>query len=204
MTTLVYLILPNSSSEIGLILLAGMFITQIALDANYNLVSFFGSYFQKFGCLLKRQRQKCSKSEGHQQRESLESITNQSVSHVTVESKMMIVSSAILQLTFILGFIAVWGKLSGEFDYRSLTSTSSLMIGYSVVLLILSVTSTNTFQEYISEHKKFRKSDEITIVEKTGNDVLSKIALGDNKWEQSEADDLAIARFTSSKYSYAF
>ena len=54
----------------------------------------------------------------------------------------------------------------------------------------------NTFQEYIAEHEK---SDETTIGEETGNDDQSKLALRDNKSEQSKAEDFAIAQFKSSK-----
>ena len=57
MTIFVYLILPEVSSDAGILLLSGVFIAQIAMDIYYTQIPYyFGSHNQKCSCLQRQQK----------------------------------------------------------------------------------------------------------------------------------------------------
>ena len=57
MSIFVYLILPEVSSGVGILLLSGVFLAQIAMDIYETPIPHFDSYNRKCSCLSGQQRQ---------------------------------------------------------------------------------------------------------------------------------------------------
>ena len=111
---------------------------------------------------------------------------------IVIENKIVKVSAFLFQLVGIFGFSALWSALSKYTKYKSFW----LMIGFPVIIIMLSIIWTDSFQEYIAkprqheeEHVHDSKTKGCTTVKKSNDDR-----------EQSEVDVVS-ARFKSSRYN---
>ena len=75
---------------------------------------------------------------------------------VIIENKIVKVLAFLLQLIGIVGFIAVWTIKSKEPNYK----LHRPVIGYPLVIVVLSILWTNVFQEFIAEPKKNVEEEE--------------------------------------------
>ena len=69
---------------------------------------------------------------------------------IVIENKIVKVSAFLFQLVGIFGFSALWSALSKYTKYKSFW----LMIGFPVIIIMLSIIWTDSFQEYIAKPRQ--------------------------------------------------
>ena len=207
MATFVYLVLPEVSSGIGIMLLCGVFISQILVDFYKTPVILFGTYCQKCTCNCQQlQRQEYHRLQSDPQPNTdtpctlHERHSMYSKAGVIIESKTVKVIAFLLQLIGIVVFIAVWTIKSKEPNYKLYRP----VIGYPLVIVVLSILWTNVFQEFIAEPKK-------NVEEEEKSQEMDNIATEEESRDQADQsepanicqdqeDDIITARFKSSRY----
>ena len=207
MATFVYLVLPEVSSGIGIMLLCGVFISQILVDFYKTPVPQFGTYCQKCTCNCQRSR----RQEYHRLQSDPQPNTDTpcilherhsmySKAGVIIENKIVKVLAFLLQLIGIVGFIVVWTIKSKEPNYK----LHRPVIGYPLVIVVLSILWTNVFQEFIAEPKK-------NVEEEEKSQEMDNATTGEESRDQTDQsepaninpdqeDDIITARFKSSRY----
>ena len=217
MTIFVYLILPEVSSGAGIVLLSGVFVAQIAMDIYNTPIPYFGPCCQKCSC-LKRQRKEYRRI--HSDPETSPVTVHQPHSMcskvgIILENKIVKVFAFLLQLTGIIGFSALWSKLSMDTNYKSFWPT----IGYPIVIIVLSIIWTNLFQEYIAQPRKSEEDQAqdskartrcTTIGEDTDDDLNQYQSEAGQQFESTNSsqeyefeagNNIVTARFKSSRYN---
>lgn len=215
MTIFVYLILPEVSSVAGILLLSGVFVAQIAIDIYNTPIPYFGSHHQKYSC-LKRQRKEYHRLHSPETSPMTSVTVRQShsvclIAEIIIENKMVKILAFSLQLTGIIGFSALWSKLSMDAHYKSYWT----IIGYPIVIIVLSIIWSNVFQEQIAEPKN---SEEDQRQDSKANTTVGEDTNDEKEECQSESsqqstyssqesefeakDNIITARFKSSKYNY--
>ena len=195
-----YLILPEVSSGAGILLLSGVFVAQIAMDVYNTPIPYFGPCRQKCSCLKGQQKQyrrinsdpEISPVTVHQSHSMC------SKAGVIIENKIVKVFALLLQLAGIIGFSALWSKLSMDTRYKSLRP----IIGYPIVIIVLSIIWTNLFQEYIAQP---RKSEEDLVQDseaKTRCTTVGENTDDDTKQCQSEAGQQFESSYSSQEYEF--
>ena len=217
MATFVYLVLPEVSSGIGIMLLCGVFISQILIDIYKTPVPNFGSSCQMCTCdCLRSQRQEYDRLQSYPHQNTDTSYFDQegqseylySKAGVIIENKIVKVIAFLFQLTGIAGFIVLWITKSNENNYNFYRP----VFGYLFVIVVLSILWTNIFQEFIAEPRKYIKEEQEGSHEldstprgEESSDETYQSDSGDNNSKQenqSQAkDDIVTARFKSSRYS---
>ena len=212
MTIFVYLILPEVSSGTGILLLSGVFVAQIAMDIYNTPILYFGPCHQKCSCLKghqKEYRRIYSPVTVHQPHSMC------SKAGIILENKIVKVFAFLLQLTGIIGFSALWSKLSMDTHYKSFWA----IIGYPIVIIVLSIIWTNLFQEYIAQPRKSEedwvqdskaKTKCTNVGEDTDDDIKQRQSEAGQRFESTNSsqeyefeagDSIVTARFKSSRYN---
>ena len=146
MTIFVYLILPELSPGVGILLLCGVFTFQICVDFVRTPNRFWG---QNMGlCCRDVERNGYNAVPAQQVRSTKWSFVRYLVCIVQVllENKITKAIAFLLQVVGIFGFIGIWVLLVRKFDYNM----TRPMIGYPLVVFALSVIWSNFYQEKIA------------------------------------------------------
>ena len=189
LTIFVYLILPEVTSGAGILLLSGVFIAQIAMDIYYTPIPcYFGSHSQKCSC-LRRQQKGYHRTYNDLQPSPLVSHSVRSKAGIIIENKIVKVLAFLLQVMGIFGFSALWNELPKDTKYKSFWP----IIGFPVVIIMLSIIWTDSFQEYIAQPKLYEEEH-----------VHDSKAMGCTTVKKPNDDrevGVVSARFKSSRYN---
>ena len=156
MTIFVYLVLPELSPGVGILLLCGVFVFQICVDLVRTPNKFWG---QNYGCC-------CRDTE----RNGYDTIALPRVRkwkiigyfvcfvQVMLENKITKFFALLLQIGGIFGFIAIWVFHTKSLGYNMLRP----MIAYPLVAFVLSFVWSNFFQDKIAEVHKNKTKEGVT------------------------------------------
>ena len=147
MTTFVYLVLPQLSPGVGILLLCGVFFFQIIIDM-FNTPHWYWCQNNRSSCAA-RERGGYDLLTSHRRKQSMMEHIVRFV-QVTLENKVMKLIALLLQLTSIVGFITAWiiGMRSSELD------VIRPLVGGPLVILVLSFVWSTWFQKKIAEPNK--------------------------------------------------
>ena len=150
MTSFVYLVLPELSPGVGILLLCGVFVFQIIVDIKRTP--------NKYCC---QRNNKCYRNTGMYEDDPLIAQPNikgrkkgikdkfMHIIQVLFENKITKLIALVLQITAIFGFISIW-----VLHIKPLIGSQNMirpMLGYPVIALVLSVIWSNFFQDKIAE-----------------------------------------------------
>lgn len=169
MTTFVYLVLPEVSPGLGILLLCGVFVFQICVDIFYTPNWFCG---HRQGC--------CDRTPDRNGYDEVDQGTPNNkkksarwaivrylvcVVQALFENKVAKVIALLLQIIGIFGFIGMWVVNTKDLQYNMVRP----MVGYPLTIFVLSVIWSNFYQEKIADcHKHRLKREDITARYKSG------------------------------------
>ena len=157
MTVFVYLVLPELSPGAGILLLCGVFVFQICVDLVKTPNKFWG---QNYGCCCRETERNGYDTIALNTRKKWR-IVSYFVCFVQVmlENKITKFFALLLQIAGIFGFVAMWVFHIRNQGYNMFRP----MIGFPLVVFVLSVIWSNFFQEKIATvHKKNTVKEGVT------------------------------------------
>lgn len=166
MTTFVYLVLPEVSPGVGILLLCGVFIFQICIDI-VKTPNWYWGQRQGYCARAGERNGYDNMAAGNRQNLRCWVVMRYFVCIVQVlfENKIAKVIALLLQIIGIFGFIGMWVINLKPLNYNM----TRPMVGYPLAILVLSVIWSNFYQDKIAEaHKPRRNQDDITARFKSG------------------------------------
>ena len=154
MTVLVYLVLPETSPGVGIMLLCGVFYFQIVMDI-FKTPNWYWGQSQSDCC---GRRNGYNRIQSHQQSSAVKRSRIIYVVYILLENKIMRILALLLQISGIIGFIVLCSLEKDEHDYVSIWS----MVGYPLVILFISPLWSNIFQDKIAKSQDHEKKEDIT------------------------------------------
>ncbi len=169
MTVLVYLVLPQLSPGVGMLLLCGVFFFQIIIDTVKTP--------HWYWC----QNNRCSCAVGERNGYDLLRASRQRVSlmerfvrfvQIVFENKVMKLIVLLLQIFGIVGFIAAWvtGMNTNDLEIRPL-------VGAPLAILVLSLVWSSWFQKKINDPRKRGLQRNVTARYKSGKLVTDTLII---------------------------
>ena len=163
MAVFVYVVLPQLSPGIGMLLLCGVFFFQIIIDT-FNTPHWYSCQNNRCSCagngydLLRTNRpQKLSIMERFVQ-----------FVQVILENKLMKMLALSLQIAGVIGFITAWvaGMRTSEYD------VTRPMVGGPLAILVLSLVWSTWFQKRVNEPNKKDLQRDVTARYKSGKYIF--------------------------------
>ena len=163
MTTFVYLVLPEVSPGVGILLLCGVFFFQICIDIVKTPNWYWG---QGQGCCARAGERNGYDALPLGNRQNLTSCNWETwwtifryfvcIVQVLFENKIAKAVALLLQLVGIFGFIGMWVVNVQHLSYNMVRP----MVGYPLAIFVLSVIWSNFYQEKIADAHNPRRNQE--------------------------------------------
>jgi hypothetical protein len=173
MTVLVYLVLPQLSPGVGMLLLCGVFFFQIIIDT-FKTPHWYWCQNNRCSCavgerngydLLRASRQKLSLMERFVR-----------FVQIIFENKVMKLIALLLQIFGVIGFIAAWviGMNTNDLDYNFEIRP---LVGAPLAILVLSLVWSSWFQKKVNDPHKRGLQRNVTARYKSGKLITVTIMI---------------------------